>query len=65
MTVLPSRDAKAIVQTSKPTQIDPSPLPQSQELGQALPDFKLNNGTSVTTQVSPFGKSWAHFVAGG
>ena len=65
MTILPSQDAKSVIRTSKSAQINPSPLPQSQELGQALPDFKVDNGDSVTTRVSPLGKSWAHFVAGG
>jgi hypothetical protein len=43
--------------------IDPSPIPQSRETGDAFPQ-KAQDGAKLASP-PPVAKSWAHFVAGG
>ncbi|KAF4548526.1 putative mitochondrial carrier protein 16 [Elsinoe fawcettii] len=42
----------------------PSPLPQSRETGEALPDVN-QDGSLIAAKTGPTQKPWAHFVAGG
>lgn len=44
--------------------LEQSPLPQSRETGEVLPQTKAD-GTPIAGKPVGVAKSWAHFVAGG
>lgn len=44
--------------------ISPNLLPQSRELGEPLPEERVD-GSEVASKSVPVAKSWPHFVAGG
>jgi hypothetical protein len=59
----PFMTANPSIAAARAAVIDPSPIPQSRETGDAFPQ-KAQDGAKLASP-PPVAKSWAHFVAGG